>query len=102
MVGYRNKKYEDFGKFSAKLDDLVNFIPSRIRAFLICFLMLSGKGFKNIFKYGKLHDSPNAGYPISAIDGVCGVSLGGDTSYFGTIKSKPYFGNGEKIFQHNI
>ncbi len=96
MVGYRNMKYEKFGKVSAILDDVVNFIPSRITAFLISFLMQSGKAFNNIFKYGKLHDSPNAGYPISAIAGVCDISLGGDTSYFGKIKFKPYFGDGEK------
>ncbi len=96
MIGYRNKQYENFGKVSAILDDIVNYIPSRITAFLLSFLMISTKAFKNIFKYGKLHDSPNAGYPISAIAGICDISLGGDTSYFGKIKSKPYFGDGTK------
>ena len=96
MVGYRNERYEKFGKVAAILDDIVNFIPSRITALLISFLMLSKKAFKNSIKYGKLHESPNAGYPISAIAGVCDISLGGDTSYFGKIKSKPYFGDGEK------
>ncbi len=96
MVGYRNNRYENFGKVSAVLDDIVNFIPSRITAFLISFLMFSYKAFQNTFKYGRLHDSPNAGYPISAIAGVCDISLGGDTSYFGKIKSKPFFGDGEK------
>ena len=96
MVGYRDDRYENFGKFSAKLDDVVNFIPSRITAILIAVLMYSYKAYQNILKYGSLHDSPNAGYPISAIAGVCDISLGGDTSYFGKIKSKPYFGDGEK------
>jgi adenosylcobinamide-phosphate synthase len=96
MVGYRDKKYENFGKVSAILDDIANFIPSRITAFLISFLMFNSKAYHNIFKYGKLHNSPNAGYPISAIAGVCDISLGGDTSYFGKMKSKPYFGNGDK------
>lgn len=96
MVGYRDTKYENFGKFSAKLDDLVNFIPARITALLIALLMFSMKAYTNIFKYGRLHDSPNAGYPISACAGVCDISLGGDTSYFGKIKSKPYFGDGIK------
>jgi len=96
MVGYRNKKYENFGKASAILDDVANFIPSRITAFLIAILMLSNIAYNNILKYAKLHDSPNAGYPISAMAGVCGVSLGGDTSYFGKIKQKAYFGDGYK------
>jgi adenosylcobinamide-phosphate synthase len=96
MVGYRNKRYENFGKVSAILDDIANYIPSRITAFLIVLLFWNTKAIKNIFKYASLHDSPNAGYPISAIAGICKVSLGGDTSYFGTIKKKSYFGDGDK------
>ena len=96
MVGYRTKKYENFGKFSAILDDILNYIPSRITAYLIALLMLSSKAFTNIKKYAKLHDSPNAGYPISAIAGVCDIILGGHTSYNGKIKEKAYFGDGKK------
>jgi adenosylcobinamide-phosphate synthase len=96
MVGYRNEKYEKFGKFSAKLDDLVNFIPSRICAFLIMFLFFSKKAFTNILKYAKYHESLNAGYPISAMALALDISLGGATSYFGKIKNKPYFGDGKK------
>ena len=96
MVGYRTTKYENFGKFSARLDDVLNYIPSRITAFLISFLMLSKESFINIFKYGYLHESPNAGYCISAIAGVCNISLGGDTVYNGVLKPKPYFGDGIK------
>jgi adenosylcobinamide-phosphate synthase len=101
MVGYRTKKYENFGKFSAKLDDVLNYIPSRITAFLIAILMLSKSAFNNIFKYGHLHESPNAGYPISAIAGVCDISLGGDTVYNKVLKPKPYFGNGIKTISSN-
>jgi len=96
MLGYRNDKYEKFGKFSAILDDIVNYIPSRITAYLISFLSFSIKSFKNIKEYGHLHDSPNAGYPISAMAGICNISLGGDTSYDGKIKKKAYFGNANK------
>jgi len=101
MVGYKTKKYENFGKVSAILDDVLNYIPSRITALLISILMLSKSAFINIFKYGYLHESPNAGYPISAIAGVCNVSLGGDTMYNGILKSKAYFGNGIKIINSN-
>jgi len=101
MVGYRTKKYENFGKFSARLDDVLNYIPSRITAFLISFLMFSKEAFKNIFRYGSLHESPNAGYPISAIAGICDVSLGGDTVYNGVLKQKPYFGDGTKNISSN-
>jgi len=96
MVGYRNKRYENFGKFSAKLDDIVNYIPSRITAILIALFFKSKYALKNFYKYGKLHDSPNAGYPISAMALALKIKLGGPTSYFGKIKDKPYFGEGKE------
>ena len=101
MIGYRNERYERFGKFAAILDDIVNYIPSRITALLISILMLSKKAFTNTFKYASLHDSPNAGYPISAIAGVCDISLGGPTVYFGKLKEKAYFGDGRKKISTN-
>ena len=96
MVGYRNKKYENFGKFSAKLDDIVNYIPSRITAILIAILFKSSFAFKNFYNFAKLHDSPNAGHPISAMALAIKVKLGGPTSYFGKIKDKAYFGIGKE------
>lgn len=93
MVGYKNERYEKYGKAAAHLDDFVNFIPSRITAVLI---MLLG-GAKSIFAFykdGKKHDSPNAGHPITAMALFLHVKLGGPTSYFGKIKEKPYFGVG--------
>jgi adenosylcobinamide-phosphate synthase len=103
MVGYRNKKYEKFGKFSAKLDDVVNYIPARITAVLIAILMFSQKALTHFYSYGKKHDSPNAGHPISAMALSLGITLGGDTSYFGKIKAKPYFGEGrESITKEDI
>ena len=96
MVGYRNEKYENFGKFSAKLDDIVNYIPSRITAVLIAILFKSKHSFKNFYSFGKLHDSPNAGHPISAMALALNIKLGGPTSYFGEIKDKAYFGEGKE------
>lgn len=93
MVGYRNERYEKYGKAAAILDDIANFIPSRITAVLIMLL----NGQKNIFSFyrdGKKHDSPNAGHPITAMALSLHVKLGGDTSYFGRLKKKPYFGEG--------
>lgn len=100
MVGYRNKKYENFGKVSAIADDVLNFIPSRITAVLI---MLKG-GQKNIFAFykdGKKHKSPNAGHPITAMALVCNIQLGGDTSYFGKVEKKATFGDGNKDIKKN-
>lgn len=94
MVGYRNDRYEKFGKFSAKLDDIANYIPARITAFIIVILSMKSKTFQ-FYRYGKLHESPNAGHPISAMALSLDIRLGGDTSYFGKIKKKAYFGDGK-------
>jgi len=96
MVGYRNEKYENFGKVSAILDDVVNYLPARITAVLIATLMSSKEALFSFYKYGKKHNSPNAGHPISAMALAIGVKLGGDTSYFGTIKKKAHFGIGRE------
>lgn len=96
MVGYKNETYEKFGKFSAKLDDVANYIPARITALLIALLFLSKEAFLKFYALGKEHESPNAGLPISAMSLSLGVALGGATSYFGKIKEKPYFGIGRK------
>jgi len=95
MVGYKNQKYINYGYFSAKLDDIANLIPSRLTALII---MLLGQNFefKKLYNQAKKHQSPNAGYPITAIAIINNLSLGGETSYHGKMIKKPYFGNGKK------
>ena len=98
MVGYRNKRYEKYGKVAALLDDVCNYIPSRLTAI---FIMIIGKK-RPIFSFyenGKKHDSPNAGHPITAMALVLGVKLGGDTSYFGKVKHKANFGNANELIE---
>lgn len=101
MVGYRNAKYEKFGKFSARLDDVANYIPSRITALIIALLFYSKKAFLEFYKYGKKHESFNAGLPISAFALALNVKLGGPTSYFGKIKDKPFFGDGKEYIENS-
>lgn len=96
MVGYRTKHYERFGKVAARLDDLLNFIPARITAVLIAVLMGSKKAFNEFYMYGKEHASINAGLPIASMALALDVKLGGETSYFGVLKEKPYFGDGKE------
>ena len=101
MVGYRNERYEKFGKFSAKVDDVANYIPARLTALLIGILMFSKKALLHFYSYGKKHDSPNAGLPISAMALAIGVKLGGDTVYFGKLKKKAFFGDGRENITSN-
>jgi adenosylcobinamide-phosphate synthase len=95
MVGYHTEKYEEFGKVSARLDDVANYFPSRLTALIILALFGKLLSAKQVWQYGALHESPNAGYPISAMALSLNLSLGGPTSYFGKIKEKPYFGEGK-------
>lgn len=101
MVGYRNAKYEKFGKFSARLDDVANYIPSRLTALIIALLFYSKKAFLKFYEYGKKHESFNAGLPISAYALALNVKLGGPTSYFGKIKDKPFFGDGKENIENS-
>ena len=100
MVGYRNERYERFGKFAARLDDAANYIPARITAAMItvfggALAEAPGLLFK-VFRQGRDHDSPNAGYPISAMAFSLGIRVGGAASYFGKIRPKPCFGEGRE------
>ena len=102
MVGYRNKRYEKYGKVAAILDDVANYIPSRLTAVLI-MLLSKQKNIFAFYKDGKKHDSPNAGHPITAMALSIGVKLGGDTYYFGELKKKPFFGvERENITQDDV
>ena len=89
MVGYKNPRYLRFGRLSARLDDLLNYIPSRITAVMIVLFSKHGRRFWN-----NGHESPNAGQPITAMALALGVKLGGPTSYGGVVKPKPWFGSG--------
>jgi adenosylcobinamide-phosphate synthase len=113
MVGYRNARYERFGKASARLDDIANYLPARITALLIVaagamtrsrqqtarsrglgvqlFSLLS-----RIVRQASRHPSPNAGYPIAAMGWVLCVRLGGPTRYDGVLKPKGWLGIGPR------
>jgi adenosylcobinamide-phosphate synthase len=96
MIGYRNEKYEYFGKFAAKFDDVANYIPARITAVLMAICGRSRRAFQFIFRYGKSHKSPNAGYPEAALAGILNVQFGGNHDYFGEMVSKPKIGHNKR------
>ena len=100
MVGYRNEKYEWFGKCAARLDDIANFIPSRLTALLMVIVTLSHSGLKFIFRYGHLHKSPNSGYPEAALAGIINVRFGGPNTYNGVLVDKPCIGINDRDIAH--
>lgn len=100
MIGYKNDKYVYFGRTAAKLDDVVNFLPARISAYLMITASLvggkffSGKRAYYIYKRdNKNHASPNSAQTESVCAGALGIQLAGDASYFGKIVKKPYIGD---------
>lgn len=96
MVGYKNERYLRFGWFSARLDDLLNFIPARITALLMVLVNFSWRGVAFVFKYGHKHASPNSGYPESALAGILNCRFGGPNVYHGVLVSKPYIGHNQR------
>lgn len=100
MVGYRNDRYMWFGTAAAKLDDLVNYIPSRLSALLLIAASdVSGSDYDasrafRIWKRDRAnHKSPNAAQTESAAAGALGLQLAGDAQYFGKTVKKPFIGD---------
>ena len=100
MVGYKNEKYLHFGRTAAKLDDVVNYIPARISAYLMILAsFIAGKAFDGKRAYqiykrdNRMHASPNSAQTESVCAGALGIQLAGDASYFGKIMKKPYIGD---------
>lgn len=104
MLGYKNEKYLRFGKISAKIDDLANFIPARLGGMIFIPLAsaLIGYNYKESLRIflrdRKNHASPNSGHGESAFAGALGVQFGGKTKYFGTWYNKPTIGEKTKEF----
>jgi len=98
MVGYRNSRYEQYGKAVAILDDIFNYIPARITALIIMIIAKKPQIF-SFYKDGKKHASPNAGHPITAMALKTNTKLGGPTNYFGETKQKAFFGEGEELIE---
>ena len=98
MVGYKNEKYLHFGRFAARLDDVVNFFPARLSALAMIgaayLLKLDGKNAWRIWRRDRRnHASPNSAQCESACAGALGVQLGGSASYFGKVYEKPTIGD---------
>ena len=107
MLGYKNDKYMYFGRFAARLDDVVNFIPARISAYLmIAAAFIGGRHFdgKNayhIFKRDRFnHASPNSAQTESVCAGALRVQLAGDAVYFGKLVKKKYIGDGLREIEY--
>ncbi len=99
MVGYRDERFREFGWFSARVDDVANFIPARLSAALVwlCALLLPGfeflRSFRVTLRDAASQPSPNSGWPEAAVAGALGVRLGGWNRYRGVESHKAFLGD---------
>lgn len=98
MVGYKNEKYINLGRFSALADDVANYIPSRISAYLMIIasfvLKMDYKLAHKIYKRDRYnHKSPNSAHTEAVCAGSLNIMLGGDNYYGGVLVHKPMIGD---------
>jgi len=100
MIGYKTERYKDFGCWAAHIDDIANYIPARLTAFLMILphaivnCQLSIVNF--VRKNGRHHASPNSGYPEAALAGILNCRFGGPHYYFGQLFDKPFIGDNDR------
>jgi adenosylcobinamide-phosphate synthase len=100
MIGHRSERYVHFGRFAARLDDLVNWLPARLAAFLLLAAALAlprmtpAAGWRALWRDAGHHRSPNAGWPEAAIAGCLGLRLAGPRHYGGEPVADAWMGAG--------
>lgn len=104
MLGYKNDRYLNFGFAAARTDDIFNYIPARLTAFLMAaasfLLNYDFKGaLKTILSDAAKHPSPNAGYPEAAAAGALALRFGGVNYYHGQKSFRAYIGQKNKCFE---
>ncbi len=102
--GYKNVRYREFGWASARLDDLVNFIPARLSALLVPVAARvlgerTSGAFRAFLRDRSKHPSPNAGQTEAAVAGALGIQLGGLSHYSGQPSNKPRLGDPVETIQ---
>lgn len=98
MVGYKNERYQYFGTAAARLDDVLNYIPARLSAWIMilasCLAGLNGKNAAKIYRRDRSkHASPNSAHTEAVMAGALEIQLAGDAWYFGKLHKKPFIGD---------
>ncbi len=106
MIGYRNDKYLYFGRVGARLDDVFNYIPSRIAALLWALgAAMTGNDGRNALRIwrrdSRKHASPNSAQTEAACAGSLHVQLAGPAQYFGKVYDKPAIGDADRPIEKN-
>ena len=98
MLGYKNERFLHFGWASARLDDLLNYLPARLTAFVM--ILANAKTFncslrecvQILLRDARKHPSPNSGWGEAAMAVLLGVQLGGQNTYKGVVSMRPKLG----------
>ena len=91
--GYRNERYESFGKAGARLDDVLGFLPARLNVlFSLCATLFRRDVYRTVRMHRKSHPSPNSGIAEAVFAGYLGMALGGPSHYGNQEKEKPWIG----------
>lgn len=94
LIGHREERWRAFGWAAARADDLLNLIPARLSALLIC--LAGGGGWRILRRDAGKHASPNAGWSEAAMAGALGLRLAGPVAYDGVLHDKPWIGDGAR------
>lgn len=92
MWGYRNHRFNLFGRFTARMDDLLAYVPARLTVLL--FSLCDRRAWRVAWRDGSGWYSPNAGPVMAAGAGALGLQLGGAAEYHGERKQRPILGDG--------
>lgn len=95
MVGYKNDTYREFGWASARLDDVLNYVPARLTAWVM--LLANSRSLRRharlLWRDARKHPSPNSGWGEAAMAAILGVQLGGTNTYKGIVSERPKIGD---------
>lgn len=98
MWGYRTERFHYFGRFAARADDVLNFVPAQCVSLSFCLLAGRGRFFRHMrdiwWRQGWRWKSVNAGSVMATGAAALGISLGGPASYHGAISDRPVLGFG--------
>ncbi|KTF68314.1 adenosylcobinamide-phosphate synthase [Sphingomonas sp. WG] len=92
LIGHREPRWRAFGWAAARTDDLMNLVPARLAAVLLC--CAGAGGWRTVRRDAHKHASPNAGWPEAAMAGALGLRLAGPVAYDGVTHIKPWIGGG--------